>query len=211
MAISTYAELKTAIATFANNTDATAVADDLIDLAEAELFDDLLPRTFESEESITLTLGQNYVALPSGYISPIALWLIIDSERTDPLEKVLPEQLPYYTDNSIPKLYAIDGANIRFDVPAASGYSGKFRMMKSSALSGSNTTNQLLTRRPDVYLAACMVQWSIYDRDHEMLSLWGAKLAKEKRSFAATENRSRSVPLRTEIGAGGRANILRGE
>lgn len=206
MAITTYAELKTAIEGWANETITNQVAD-FITLAEAELFDDLLPRTFESEESLTLTTNQNYVALPSGYISPIAFWLIVDGERTE-LEKVLPEQLPYDTDASQPDLWAIDGANIRFDCPAQEGYSAKFRMVKSSALSGSNTTNQLLARRPDIYLAAGMVQYGVWARDDAVVSKWDAILQRAKHSFRAAENRSRQVTLRTDIGAVGRSNIL---
>src|SRR5690349_7592870 len=100
MALATYADLKTEIATWANRSDLTAELDNFILLAESRMYDELILKDMESEEALTLTTSQNYVALPTGYISPIAFWLIVDTQRV-PLGHVLPEQLPYYTDNSI--------------------------------------------------------------------------------------------------------------
>jgi hypothetical protein len=210
MAITTYAQLKTAIADWSNRSDLTSYLGDFITLAENRMFDDLLLKNFESEESLTLTQDQNYVALPSGYVSPIAFWLIVDGERVA-LEMVLPEQLPYYTDSTQPEFWAIDGANIRFDCPASENYSAKFRMYKTSALSDSNTSNYLLTRRPDVYLAACMVECSRFIRDTELFNIWEPRYLTGRASLMASENRSREVPLRTDIPARGRSNIIRGD
>jgi hypothetical protein len=212
MAITTFAELKSALNNYTHRDD-TAYTDrreEFIAMAEARMHDELLLKNYESEESLTLTQDQNYVALPSGYISDIAFWLIVDGERVL-LEKVLPQQLPYYTDSTQPKLWAIDGANIRFDVPAGSAYSAKFRMVKTSSLSDSNTTNYLLTRRPDVYLAACMSEYARWAQDAEVFNAWESKYVKGAASLKAAENRSRQVTLRTDIGARGRSNILIGE
>lgn len=206
-------ELKAEILDWANRSDlTTANTDNFIALAEAELFDDLLPRNFESEESLTLTTAQNYVALPTGYISPIAFWLIVDTQRLL-LEPALPQELPYRTDSSQPRWWAIDGANIRFDCPAQQAYTAKFRMMKSSALTASNTTNYLLTKRPDVYLSACMIQFAIWSKDSDDLAKWSAIHRKNVDSFKASENRARGiVPLRTDIPVlNRRPNILRGD
>lgn len=210
MAITTYAQLKTAIADWSNRSDLTSYVGDFITLAEGRLFDDLLLKNFESEESLTLTTDQNYVALPSGYVSPIAFWLIVDGERVQ-LEMVLPEQLPYHTDSTQPEFWAIDGANIRFDCPASEGYSAKFRMYKTSALSDSNTSNYLLTRRPDVYLAACMVECARFTRDMDLFNIWEPRYLTGKASLSSAENRSREVSLRADIPTAGRSNIIRGE
>lgn len=212
MAITTFSELKSALNNYTHRDD-TAYTDrreEFISMAEARMHDELLLKNYESEESLTLTQDQNYVALPSGYISDIAFWLIVDGERV-PLEKVLPQQLPYYTDSTQPKYWAIDGANIRFDVHASEAYSAKFRMVKTSSLSDSNTTNYLLTRRPDVYLAACMSEYARWAQDAEVFNTWESKYVKASASLKAAENRSRQVTLRTDIGARGRANILIGE
>lgn len=210
MAITTYAELKTALADWSNRSDLTSYLGDFIAVAEARLNDALVLKDMESEESLTLTTSQNYVALPTGYVSPIAFWLIVDSVRV-PLGFVLPEQLPYHTDASQPQYWAIDGVNIRFDVPASEDYSAKFRMVKKSNLSDSNTTNYLLTRRPDIYLSAGMVELARFTRDVELFNTWEPRLLKGIEALRAADGRSRAVHLRTDIGAGGRSNILIGE
>lgn len=214
MAISTFSELKSALSNYAHRSDTnfTDRREEFISMAEARMFDEFLLKNFESEESLTLTTDVNYVALPSGYISPIAFWLIVDSERVL-LKQRLPEQLPYDTDSTQPSEWAIDGANIRFDCPAGEGYSAKFRMHKTSALSDSNTTNYLLTKRPDLYLAACMVEYARWAQDPEVFNAWESKYVKAASALKNVENRSRRVTLTTDVpvGVGRRSNILVGE
>jgi hypothetical protein len=211
MAITTFAQLQTAIADWSNRSDLTSYLPDFITLAEGRLNDSLLLKDTESEESLTLTLNQNYVALPTGFVSPIALWLVISSQRTAPLIHRLPQDLPYDTSASIPREWAVDGVNIRFDCPAAAAYSAKFRMVKASNLSVSNTTNYLLTRRPDIYLAASLVELARFTRDAELFNEWEPKYLKASAELKAAESRSRSVNLRTDIGVGQRSNIFRGD
>jgi hypothetical protein len=208
----TFATLKTALDEWTHRDDTayTAMREAFIAFAEARMYDDLILREMESDETMTLTQGQNYVAIPAGFISPITFWLIVDSERVE-LERVLPEQLPYYTDATQPEFYAIDGANIRFDCPAGSAYSARFRMVKKSNLSDSNTTNALLTKRPDVYVAACMSEYARWAQDSEVFNAWEPKYIKGRDALKAAEARSRQVTLRTDIPTRGRSNIIRGE
>jgi hypothetical protein len=213
VAISTYAELQTAIQNYGHRSDTTFTdrATEFIALAEARLNDLHLLHNYESEESLTLTTGVNYVAVPSGYISPIALWLIVSGERVL-LDPALPQELPYDTDNGQPKYWAIDGANIRFDCPADSGYSGKFRMLKSSNLSGTNTTNALLTRRPDIYLAACMVEAARWARDDKLFGIYEPQFLQGVRQLKIADNRAKAMaPLRSDLAGRGRSNIFTGE
>ena len=199
MALSTYTELKAAIADFANRTDLSTAIVDCVTLAEARLYDLLLMKDMESEETLVLTTGQNYVALPSGFISPIALWLVVGSIRV-PLAPALPQELPYSPSNSEPEYWAIDGANIRFDCPASEAFTVYLRCVKKSNLSGSVASNYLLGRRPDIYLAASMVEVARYTRDVDLFNTWEPKLLAAVSSFKAAENRARAmVPLRTDL------------
>jgi hypothetical protein len=208
MALDSYTNLKAAVADFANRTDLTTPIVDCITLAEARLYDLMILKDFESDETLTLTTGQNYVALPAGFISPIKLWLIVSTVRV-PLQFVLPQELPYDTDNNQPQYWAIDGANVRFDCPASENFSARLRCVKKSNLSGSVTTNYLLTRRPDIYLAASLVELARYTRDVDLFNTWESKLLKAVAEVKAAESRARAVPLRTDLGRG-RSNILTG-
>lgn len=213
--ISSYATLQTAVAGMIHRADDTDITDNLplwIQLCEADLYDRLLLKDMESDETLTLTLSQNYVALPSNYISPIAFWLIVDSERVL-LDPALPQELEYSTTNGQPRYWAIDGANIRFDCPADEAYSARFRCVKKSNLSLSNTSNALLLKRPDVYLFGTLKQVATFTGDNEALQKWGVMYESAIQKLKAAENRNKSmVPLRTDVPIMRRvANIFRGE
>lgn len=211
--ITSYSTLQLAVAGMIHRTGDTDITDNLplfIQLCESELHDEMLLRELEVEATLTLTISQNYVALPSLYVSPIALWLIVDGER-ELLTPVLPQVLPYDTTSNQPEFWAVDGENIRFDCPAASAYSAKFRHRATDALSASNTTNQLLLKRPDVYLWGTLKQVAIYTADDALLQKSTPMYEAAKRSTKAAENRARgNVPLRTDLPLVGRSNIFVG-
>lgn len=200
--ITTYATLKTAIAGMLHrdsDTDITGNTGLFIQLLEADLNDRLLLKDMEQEDSLTMTIGVNYIAIPSGFVSPIQAWIVISSKRDD-LKERLPQQLPYEPNNSQPTLYAIDGANIRFDCPADQAYAIKFRYLKKSNLSDSTTSNALLLRRPDVYLYGSMWQAALFAEDDNGVQKWLSLYEKAIARLKSADNRSRSiVPLRTDL------------
>lgn len=208
----TYATLKTALDDWSHSGgDMDTRWAEIIAFAEARMNDELILKNMESEETLTLTANVNYVALPTGYVSPIALWLVVDTQRL-PLNMRLPQQLPYYTESSIPREWAVDGVNVRFDCPSDSAYTAYLRMVKASNLSDTTTTNYLLTKRPDVYMAACMVEFARFTSDAETFNMWEPKYLKATASLKAAENRSRTANLRTDLPmTGQRASILRGD
>ena len=65
MAISTYSELKTAIANFLARDDLTSVIPDFIQLAEATMSRELETRSQEKRATATLTADDEYIALPT--------------------------------------------------------------------------------------------------------------------------------------------------
>lgn len=192
MAITTYGELKTAAAAWAHRTDLGSVLDDCVTLCEARLNDMLLLKNMESDEPLAMVIGQNYVALPTGFISPIACWLVVNGFRL-PLDFRLPQELPYYTTNSQPKYVAVDGANLRFDVPAQNAYTLYLRCIKASNLSDASPTNYLLSKRPDVYLAGTLVEIARYTQDQDLFNMWESKFQAACADLKAAENRNRGV------------------
>lgn len=217
MSIGTYAELKTALTSWSKRSDLSSMLGDFITLAEARLNDALLLKEMEVEQTLTATAGRNYVSLPAGFVSPVAMWIqisVTNSVRT-PMTPALPSELQYSVSSSIPTYYAIDGDKIRFDCPANAGYTMPFRFIKRSNLSDANPTNQLLGTRPDVYLAAGMVEIARYTRDQDLFAAWEAKFLAAATAAKAADSRSRSnTPLRTDINgharSGGRSRIFSG-
>jgi hypothetical protein len=211
MALDSYTNLKAAIADYAHRSDLTAQIVDCVTLAEARLYDLLVLKDMESDESLTLTIGQNYVALPTGYIAPRAFWLVIDDERV-PLGAVVPELLPYYSSNGQPTLWAIDGANVRFDCPADVGYSAKLRCLKKSNLGASVASNALLVARPDIYLSSSLVELARWTGDEGMFNTWEPVFLRAIAAFKASQSRNRGIaPLRTALPLSRVGNILRGD
>ena len=211
--ITTYATLQSAVAGTLHRTGDTDITDNAplwIQMCEADLNDRMLLKDSESDETLTLTTDVNYVALPTGFVSPIAFWLIVDSERVE-LPHVLPHQLQYYSDSGQPRFWAIDSANIRFDCPSDSAYSARLRCVKKSNLSVSTTTNYLLLRRPDIYLYGTLAQACLFTEDDNNAKKWMTLYEAAIQSLKNAENRSRSVPLRTELPKPYHSNILRGE
>ena len=211
MAITTWTELKASVADFADRPDLTSQIIDFITLAEARLNDMLLLKDMEQEDPLTAVINQNYIALPAGFVSPIAFWLVISTQRFQ-LEPALPQELMYSPSSTQPLYFAIDGVNIRFDCPADQAYSCKFRYIKQSNLGASVATNYLLTKRPDIYLAGSLVELSRYTRDVDLFNTWEPRFLKACADLKASDNRNRAiVPLRTDIpGTDRSASIIRG-
>lgn len=212
--VTTYATLQSAVAGMIHRPNDTNITGNLplfVQLCEADLNDRLILRDMESDEPLTLTQDQNYVALPTGFVSPIAFWLVVDTQRV-PLTFCLPQQLPYDTSATQPQFVAVDGSNLRFDCPAGSAYSAYLRMVKRSNLSVSNTSNALLLKRPDVYLFGTLKQAALFIKDDADAQKWSAMYETAIKGLKAAESRSRSIaPLRTDISAGRRGNIFSGE
>lgn len=210
--ITDYDTLQAAVAGMLHRTGDADIEDNaplFVQMCEADLNDRLLLNDMEQEDTLACVVGRNYIALPSGYVSPIALWLVVSDVRV-PLRPALPQELPYDTSNSEPQFYAIDGENIRFDCPAADTYSVKFRYVKKSNLSDSNTVNALLLKRPDVYLYGTMTQAALFSGDDAGVSKWSSLYERAISGLKKAEHRSRAaVPLR--IDASHRSNILTGD
>lgn len=205
MSLNTYATLQTALANWAHRDDLTAQWPDFIANAEARLNDMLILRDMETETTLSSTIGNNYIPLPTGYVSPIELWIVINTYRRL-LDMVEPEELPYYPNNTIPRYWAIDGDNIRLDCPTDAVYSLPFRFVQKSNLSNSNPTNYLLTERQDIYLAGAMVEMARYTLDDSALNKWEQKFQQACAGFKARESRNRNVPLRVDVGLTARGN-----
>jgi len=214
-AVTSYDTLKDAIAGMLKrdgDVQITSNAALFIQLCEADFPDRIFPREEEYETSLTATINSAVIALPSDYISPIALWLVIDDDRTQ-LEQVQPQQLRYDDEANQPRVWAIDGENVRFDCTCDSAYTVPFRYRRKTSLSSSNQSNYLMRRRPDLYLYGSLKQAAIFTEDDAAVDKFSALYETALRSFSNAENRNRRPPLRTDLPGciGGRSNIITGD
>jgi hypothetical protein len=176
MAITTYAELKTAIANWLNRDDLTSVIPDFISLAEADFNRKL--RHYKMVERVDATLDSRYVQLPADWIETIRFG--ITSNPTYRLEIIGIEDMLQYREQNAdtsgrPKYYSHVGESIEvFPTP-----DGEYAMQLAyyaqiPALSDSTTYNWLLQSDPDVYLYGALLQSAPYLLDDNRIPVWTA-------------------------------------
>lgn len=191
MSISTYAELKSAVANFLARTDLTDQIPNFIQLAEARLSRELETRDQEKRATATLTSGDEFIALPTDMreIREIKL-------NTSPnvvLEYKSPTALDttYTGSTGKPLAYSIVGGELKIRPIPDDSYTAEIIYIGSlSALSDTNTTNVMLTRHPDAYLSGSLVEAYTYLMDEQRASTYDAKFTRSIEEIRKDEQRS---------------------
>lgn len=183
MAIATYAQLKTAVASWAHRSNiGDSVISDFVSLAEAE-FNRAL-RCVQQETRSTLSVSSRYTALPADFLE--LRRIEYDGSPVYPLNSLTPYQQTGYRQNQPtgePVYYSIVGTDIEIVPTQTSASVDILYYAKIAALSDSNTTNWLLTAHPDLYLAECLRQLGIYTKDDNAIARYGAQVAEAIRTI----------------------------
>ena len=158
MAISTYAELQTAIGVWMGRPGDTTIATyapDFISMFEAWFRSRYRLRRMLS--STTLTLSSATTSLPSDFLEVRNLSLVA-SPAEDMQHAGLDWMRTYYdeTASGRPKFWNVGGSTIRVAPTPDASYSANLEYWAFAALSGTNTTNWLLTYYPHVYLRGAL-------------------------------------------------------
>lgn len=180
MAITTYSELKTAVADWLNRADLTSVIPDFIALAEAQFNRQL--RTHDMIGRVTAEVSDDYFSVPSDWLETLVL--VNNATKTFPMEYVDYQHLNGLKSLSLTgdsRFYTmIDGKFLIY--PAASADAPVdlelTYIKKISSLSDSNTSNWLLTKSPDLYLYATLLQAEPYLKNDERLGVWASTVGK---------------------------------
>lgn len=213
MALANYSDLKASIADWIARGDLTTAIPDFIAFAEARLADDLYGNLFESD--VTLVTDPNAtnprkVALPADFIEPIKLELV----ETSVITTLMPQtvvSLAYLVTAGKPTAWAINGTDIDLDRPADAVYSLNFRYRWSFGLSDTVETNWLLTNRPNLYLAVCLVEAYKYTKNQEGVQYWegiaGPLIAKLNRTLAKSRGNT-VLTVDPALASHGRASTI---
>lgn len=193
MAITNYSELKSSIADWLNRADLTSVIPDFITLAEAQINRQL--RTHDMIKRATATVTEDYFSVPTDWLETNVLVNL--GTQTIPMEYVDYERLNELKALSLsgdPRFYTmIDGKFLI--LPAASSASPANLELsyvgKIPALSDSNTTNWLLTKSPDLYLYAALMQAEPYLKNDERVGLWATAMQNSMENMRLEGERSK--------------------
>lgn len=170
MALTTYTELKAAIADWLDRSDLTTVIPDFITLAEASIKHDKNTRFLASEarSQATLSTSTQYLALPSDFVRVKRMHIVSSPQKNIQIvsRSVLNDY--YISSAGKPSYAAVTDGQFEFDRIPDSAYTVEIIYDKFNALSGANETNEVYPEYSDIYLYGSLIHAAVYLRDAEM-------------------------------------------
>lgn len=168
MAITTYAGLKTAIATWLARDDLTDNIPDFIALFEATAARRLRVRL--QKKTITIYPDAGEATLPTDFAGSVRM--VFKGAPDSVLDYVSAPQLDLqYPDSvsGIPAIYTIEGTTIRIR-PATDDELEFTYYQKTPALA--TKLNWLFQNHPDLYLFGSLVEAEVFNKDAERAAVW---------------------------------------
>lgn len=216
MSISTYEELKTAVANWLNRGDLTSRIPEFITLAEGVLNRKLRALRSETEWTSSYTSASRYVAYPSDLLEIIDLKAkkaSADDSTYEPLLYVPPERMHryYQSGNGTPQYYTVRN-QIEIDVLPAVEYTLRLHGLEKWDIA-STSTNWVLTNFPDAYLYGALVAAEGYIGRDERIPMWKQLNKEALREIDDLDTRNRDdgeLSVSDLVGmSGGDYNIIR--
>ena len=180
MSISTFDELKAAVADTMARTDLTTQIPNFILLAEARLSRELETREQEKRAQATLVVNDEFISLPTD------LREIREVKLTGNPNSVLEYKSPTRLDSDFPSLglgepraYSIVGKELKVRPIPDSAYTMEIIYIGGLvALSATNQVNDMLTRHPDAYLMGAVSEGYLYLMDEAKAQLYDQKFSR---------------------------------
>ena len=193
MAITTYSELKTAVADFLNRDDLTTAIPNFVALAEASL--NRRMRAPEMVTRATVTVDAEYENRPADWLETIRYQ--INTNPIGVLEFVTPEeaiiQKTKFSTAGAPLFFSTVGTQFQHVPAPDTAYSAELMYYaRVTGLSDANTSNWLLTANPDIYLYATLVQSAPYLKEDERIGVWAGILDRLMAEYEVAEQRAKT-------------------
>jgi hypothetical protein len=195
MALATYANLKTAVATWLSRADQTTNIPDFIALAHAKLMRTLRVREMETTDSLTIDSETENV--PTLWLETRSLYIVSGGVRI-PLSYMAPEKMidlnPAGTSGA-PRYFTVVGGAFRFSPIPDASYTGTHTYYKGlAAMSGDSDTNWILTSHSDLYLYGALLEASMLIQDDPRVPLWQAAYREAVLTLIMQSARAKSGP-----------------
>jgi hypothetical protein len=174
MALTTYDDLKTAVADWLERSDLAGRAADFVTLAEARMNRELRLAVMESEVSLAAAAGARTLSLPEDCREALGLWREDGAVRT-PMRYRPAGLLAQIEAAGRPDYWTLQGGVIALDRPCAAETGFILRQLGRLALSAASPTNAVLVEHPDLYLFAALAEACPYLRDGEMAGHFNAR------------------------------------
>lgn len=199
MAITTYAELQSSIASWLNregDTSLVAVIPDFIALAEAQIARDV--RHWRQEKRVTTSVNEQYENLPLDWLEMIQIQLTSGGR----LQVISADELQNRKESSLaarkPRYYRLTSDQIEFYPAPDSSYEVAMQYYaRVPALTDTDTYNWVLTEYPDIYLYGALIHAAPYLIDDTRLNVWASLYQSAVDALNQDNEKSRvSGPLR---------------
>lgn len=187
MALDTYANLQTAIASWVDRDDLTSQIADFIALAESDM--NATIRTRQNTAYATVTFATTGLAPVPDEFRMVKTLRLSDSPNYD-MESVsldrISELLAYNREGGNPEAFAVDGESLRaYPTPSTSVDALCHYYRTIPALADDNTSNWVLANYPQVYLYGAIAHAHAYMDDTEEEQKFRAKFEDAMRRLNA--------------------------
>jgi hypothetical protein len=172
MAISTYAELQTAVSNWLDRSDLTSRIPEFITLAEGRIARKLRIREMETESDVATVAGTRTAAVPTGFREVRRIYL--NTTPITDLKYISPQD--YWarymsTNTGKPQVFTVEGANLVFGPIPDAAYTAKVLHYKAlDALSSS--AHAVFTANPDVYLYGALLAAEPFLKNDKRIGVW---------------------------------------
>jgi hypothetical protein len=172
VSITTYSELLTAAANWSGRADLTSRIPEFIALAEAKMNRRLREKDMVTKDAAFSITGE-YVAVPTSF-GGVKAFALNASPRSILL--FMPDIMMTATFGDVtapPSHYNVQGSNFRFGpIPDATYVATLIYYLKVPALTGSATTNWMITNHPDAYLYGVLAELAGLAQDWDGAGKW---------------------------------------
>jgi hypothetical protein len=172
MAISTYAELQTAVTNWLDRDGLTSRIPEFISIAEARIARKLRIREMQQDDSVSLVAGTRTAAVPTGFREAVRVYL-----NTTPITELeYISSTDYWkrymaTNTGKPRAYTVEGSNFVFGPIPDAAYTAKVLHYKAfDALS--TTAHSTFTTNPDLYLYGSLLAAEPFLKNDKRVGLW---------------------------------------
>lgn len=175
--MTTYATLKSDVASYLHRSDLTSTIPTFVRLAESRIRHDV--RVPAMQTTVDLTISAQSVSLPANFLDPIRVYLDVAYQREIAYR---PPSVFWRSNESErggnPTIYTIEGQSIKFaPVPTDSPVAKMLYWASFDTLSADDDTNWLLTYHYPVYLYATLAEASAFLEDDQQAGKWGSSYA----------------------------------
>ena len=203
MSVTTYSELKTAVANYLARTDLTDQIADFIRFAELRLRREVRIRQILKSTTITATAGTSTVSIPSDFLEVRDFYV-----NTNPVQSLTYSSPATFSRNSRttesgkPLDYTILATTIQLaPIPDTAYTLNLLHYFTPTYLSDSNTSNEFLVNVPDLLLYATLLEAEPYLMNDARVSTWGAMYEKGLAALTKSDESAQysGVPLAVKV------------